>query len=243
VVVVERTDYLDGGRFVAHGTVEGQPDSLVLLSADGDVLAATVSVPEHNAVKVRYLGAGLHEVVELDPANIRPCEPLQAALTGGAGKALEEKVSKAGNGATTARPGNANEGAKGAKTRLDIMVVYTTAAKNGAGGDSGIRSLINLAVAEANDTYNRSLIDAELNLVYAGEVAYGESGDANTDLTRLQNPSDGQLDTVPGLRNQYGADIVCLFTEAMNYYAGLGYVMSPPRAGFSEYAYSVVRRM
>jgi Calx-beta domain/Metallo-peptidase family M12B Reprolysin-like len=234
VLHVERTDFLADGRFVARGVVEGEPDSLVLISADGDVMAATISIPGREAIKVRYLGEGLHEVVQLDSTQFRPCNPLVPDLSTTPG-AVKSKDSAP----TTPRA----SGAKAAKTVLDIMVVYTGAARAGAGGDAGIRSLINLAVAEANDTYVRSLIDAELNLVYAGEAAYTESGDANTDLTRLQNPSDGQLDAVHALRNQYGADIVCLFTEAMNYYAGLGYVMNPPRTAFADYAFSVVRRM
>ena len=234
VLHVERTDFLAEGRFVARGRVEGEPGSLVLISADGEVLAATISIPGREAIKVRYLGGGLHEVVQLDSSQFRPCNPLIPDLS---------KIPDAGKTKAEPTPTSRATGAKAATTVLDIMVVYTGAARAGAGGDAGIRSLINLAVAEANDTYVRSLVDAELNLVYAGEVAYTETGNANTDLTRLQNPADGQLDGVHALRNQYGADIVCLFTEAMASYAGLGYVMNPPRAAFADYAFSVVRRM
>jgi hypothetical protein len=234
VLHVERTDFFADGRFVARGMVEGEPDSLVLISVDGEVLAATVSIPGREAIKVRYLGDGLHEVIQLDSSQFRPCNPLVPDLT----TRPEAAKSKAPTQPIAPAPV-----AKAVKTVLDVMVVYTGAARAGAGGDAGIRSLINLSIAEANDAYTRSLIDAELNLVYAGEVAYTETGNANTDLTRLQSPSDGQMDGVHTLRNQYGADIVCLFTEAMASYAGLGYVMSPPRAGFADYAFSVVRRM
>jgi len=234
VLHVERTEFLPEGRYVAHGVVEGAPGSLVLISADGDVLAATISIPGQEAIKVRYLGQGLHEVVQLDSSQFRPCNPLTPELS---------KISDSAKSKADLTPKSQASGAAAATSVLDIMVVYTSAAKTGAGGDAGIRSLINLAVAEANDTYVRSLVAAELHLVYAGEVAYTESGDATTDLNRLQNPTDGQLDGVHALRNQYGADLVCLFTEAMNYYAGLGYVMNPPRAGFADHAFTVVRRM
>lgn len=234
VLHVERTDFLPEGRYVARGVVEGEPGSLVLISADGDVLAATISIPGKEAIKVRYLGGGLHEVVQLDSSQFRPCNPLIPELS---------KISDSAKSKASLTPKSQATGAATSTSVLDIMVVYTSAAKTGAGGDAGIRSLINLAVAEANDTYVRSLVAAELNLVYAGEVTYTETGDATTDLTRLQNPADGQLDGVHTLRNQYGADLVCLFTEAMNYYAGLGYVMNPPRTGFADHAFSVVRRM
>jgi dienelactone hydrolase len=52
--------------------------------------------------------------------------------------------------------------------------------------------------------------------------AYTEAG-GNTDLGRLQNPSDGFLDNVPTLRNQYGAAVVSLLGNG--YGCGRGYMM------------------
>jgi len=156
VLHVERTEFLPEGRYVAHGVVEGAPGSLVLISADGDVLAATISIPGQEAIKVRYLGQGLHEVVQLDSSQFRPCNPLTPELS---------MISDSAKSKADLTPKSQASGAAAATSVLDIMVVYTSAAKTGAGGDAGIRSLINLAVAEANDTYVRSLVAAELHLV------------------------------------------------------------------------------
>src|SRR6266542_2578540 len=131
----------------------------------------------------------------------------------------------------------------GTNTVVDVMIVYTTAARIGAGGVPAMDTLIDLAVAEANIAYQNSLIPIALNLVFRGEVTYTETGNAATDLTRLQNANDGYMDAVHTWRNQYGADLVCLFTETMTTYAGLGFLMSNVSTNFSSYAFSVVRRV
>jgi hypothetical protein len=122
------------------------------------------------------------------------------------------------------------------------MVLYTTAARTGAGGASGMQSIIDIAVAEANEAYVNSGAAVELNLVYRGEISYSESGVAATDLGRLQTVGDGQLESAHTLRAQYGADVVVLITESMATYSGLGYIMSPPSSAFEDFAFAVVRR-
>ena len=68
---------------------------------------------------------------------------------------------------------------------FDVMVVYTPAARAGAGGTTAMNALINLAVAETNTAYLRSGVFPRLRLVHTEEVAYTESGNFSTDLNRL----------------------------------------------------------
>jgi hypothetical protein len=222
-VIIEKTVSRGTGRYISYGEVQGYPQSRVILSVNDGIVSATISVPGRPATQISYAGGGYHTVGELDPASTPGCSVIPVNLPPGSGADVP------------ATAGTAN-------TRVDIMVVYTAAARSGAGGTTAMQSLIDLAVAEANDAYANSGINVTLNLVYTGEISYNESGNASTDLNRLQNPSDGQLDSVHSLRTQYGADTVVLITESMATYAGLSFVMSPPSTAFSGYAFSVVKR-
>jgi hypothetical protein len=224
--VIENTEYKPGGRFIAHGVVEGVPGSRVAFSVDGDVVAGTVFVPGQDATQISYLGDGVHQIADLDQELGTACGAVLAPDQSGDATAIVHAPITAGT----------------APTVVDVAVLYTTAAMNGAGGLSGIQSQIDLAVDEANTCFSNSGINVTLNLVYRGEVTYSETSNPNTDLGRLQNPTDGQLDTAQSIRTQYGADLVCLVVEGMNTYAGLGYVMSPVASSFASYGYSVVKR-
>ncbi|MEO8046425.1 MAG: reprolysin-like metallopeptidase, partial [Nitrospirota bacterium] len=68
---------------------------------------------------------------------------------------------------------------------VDLLVVYTSTAKAKEGGQSAIEALITLGVDSANQAYSNSQIAMQLRLVHTAEVVYSESGNMNTDLTRL----------------------------------------------------------
>jgi hypothetical protein len=96
---------------------------------------------------------------------------------------------------------------------IDVMVVYTPAARIAAGETAAMNALIQLGVDETNQSYANSLVTQRIRLVYKAEVAYTESGDFGTDLNRLTNVSDGYMDEVHSLRDTYGADLVSLWIE------------------------------
>ncbi|HPS55703.1 MAG TPA: SUMF1/EgtB/PvdO family nonheme iron enzyme [Sedimentisphaerales bacterium] len=123
---------------------------------------------------------------------------------------------------------------------VDVMIVYTPAAKqwaNNSGG--GIENVVAQAVAKGQLALDNSNTGMALNLIYSGEVAYTESGDSYTDLDRLTNVSDGYLDSVHTIRDQYGADIVSLFTNIEDT-GGLGWLLSTT-SGTPAYAFSINR--
>ena len=226
-VRIDRIESKNAGRFTAWGHVPGVPQSQIILSVcDGEV-AGAIHIPGENPCQIFPQGNGRQQVIELDPASVPQCGSGDIVVPGGA--------IPVGAGPAPA--------ADGGNVVVDVMVVYTSAARTGAGGVAGINSSIDLAVAEANTTFANSGVNITLRLVYGGEVTYTETGTASTDLDRLRISNDGYLDTVHALRTQYGADLVCLLVENMATYAGLGYVMSPVSSGFSSYAFTVVKRM
>ncbi len=124
---------------------------------------------------------------------------------------------------------------------IDVMVVYSAAARDGAGGINALLNEIQLAVSDTNQTFANSGIVQRIRLVHTAEVNYSETGVFDTDLDRLQKSSDGFIDNVHSLRNTYGADVVSLWLQTGDY-CGVGYVMTTTAFSFANNAFNVVRR-
>ena len=106
---------------------------------------------------------------------------------------------------------------------IDVLVVYTAAARATAGGKSSIEGQITAAIAAANASYGNSRINARLNLLMQTETDY-VSSDFGTDLARLAATNDGQLDWVHALRDTIGADMVAM-VRVDGEYCGIAYLM------------------
>lgn len=125
---------------------------------------------------------------------------------------------------------------------VDVMVVYTTLARNAAGGEAQIQALVREGVALTNQAYANSGIRQRLRLVYAGLIAYTESGVMDTDLERVTNPADGFMDDVHALRDRFGADIVSLWTNTSDSSAGLAWLNTTQSTSFARRAFNVCLR-
>ncbi|MCL2912786.1 PKD domain-containing protein [Shewanella corallii] len=90
---------------------------------------------------------------------------------------------------------------------IKVLVGYTTEA---ARQNPGILSLIDLAVAETNQGFTDSGVNAMVELAHVYELNYAETGNHGTDLDRFETPNDGYMDEVHGLRDQYGADVAAI---------------------------------
>lgn len=125
---------------------------------------------------------------------------------------------------------------------IDVMVVYTTKAKNNQGGTSAMQSLINLAVTETNQGYDKSDVTQQLALVHTYEIAnYTENGNFSTELGRLRAKNDGHFDEIHPMRDQYGADAVAMIINSTQY-CGIAYLMTNPSHSFESNAFSVTAR-
>ena len=129
---------------------------------------------------------------------------------------------------------------------IDIMVVYSTVAKDAAGGTAAIESQIDNAIASTNNAYATSGVAQQVRLVAAVEVAYAgdtPAADYNTVLNDVTNGTNG-MSSVAGLRNTYGADIVSFWIQGTGNLAGvagLGWIMTTLSTSFAPYAFNVVR--
>jgi peptidyl-Asp metalloendopeptidase len=119
--------------------------------------------------------------------------------------------------------------------QIDVMVVYTTLAKNGAGGTANIKALIQNAVDVANDAYANSFVTQRINLVHTAEVGYNEG--AASHLSWLRTNAN-----VGSLRNTHGADLVAMVTNTGQGWCGIAYVMRTVSNSFESHGFSVTAR-
>lgn len=215
------------------GHVLGEPHSSFSLAVEKDVMIANINVPGKGTWQVRYIADGVHEIRRVDESMNLPCH-------GGACAAKLDMSAVAVETETTSQAGSPVM-AEDSGSLVDVMVVYTQAARSAEGGTTAMDALINLAIDEVNQAFVNSEIDLRVRLVYRGEVAYTESGSSATDLDRLTEPDDTYMDSVHGIRDAYGADMVCLFANITDA-GGMAWILDDLLDPFEGYAFSVVRQ-
>ncbi len=227
--VIDRTESVSAGGYSFIGRVAGVEASSVILSVYDGIMSGNITVPG-GSYQVRYVSEGVHAAYQIDPSAFpREAPPIPVDNTGKDSSRNSIPASGGDTGAT-----------------IDVLVAYTPATRSAAGGTSAMQSLVNLAVTETNTGYSNSGVNQRVRLVYSTEVAYTESSDTDagwsTDLSRLQSKTDGNMDSIHTLRDQYGADLVVLIAEK-SYYCGLGYMMSTLSGTFESNAFCVVARI
>jgi hypothetical protein len=219
-----------GGFTTLTGRIEELEDSLVALTIGGGQLVVDLIAPQ-GVFQVRFVTEGVYAIRQIDqsafPEDTEPLEvtaPFEAADL----PALPEAPAVV----------SADDG-----SRIDVLVMYTTAARLAAGGVASIQNLVTNAVAVTNQTYAQSGVIQRIGLVGMSETSYVESGDMiNSDLPRLRSPSDGFIDNAHTLRDLYKADLVSLIVAYPSTYpyCGVAYQMATVAAWFESSAFSVV---
>jgi hypothetical protein len=229
---------LPGGLSVRVGTNWVQADATqsmvagALLNAEGEAsltlvgnaLAGRIVANGRLYIVRRVAGSDAHLVTQVDRASLPPERVPRAAPEPAA--AAERRIAPQPAGDTNAF--------------VDVMVVYTPAARAQSGGTSTIVAELTGAINHANLALANANVVHRFRLVHQQEVAYTEVGSMGTTLTRLQNTADGVMDEVGALREQYKADLVALLSADSDG-CGLGYLMGPGNisASFAPYGYSV----
>ena len=157
VAVLDRVEPSYGGGFTWVGQVQDEPISLVTLVVNDGVMAGTVALTE-GLFEISYAGNGVHAVHEIDQSAFPPeAGPIPVEIPEGE---LADAIPAA----------VADDGSV-----IDVMVVYTPSARNAVCGTTAMVNMINLAVAETNQSYSNSGIAQRLNLVHTAEVSYIET--------------------------------------------------------------------
>lgn len=219
-----------------------QPLNNMVLARVNDCFSASVHTADGRVFQIGTAKGSTHYIRELDPNIQVSCgikgktQPAPAFQT----QSAPANVSSAENIATTVITPNIVQ-----RPILDVLVVYTPMARDGAGSDDAINAQIAQAMAEGQLALDNSQVNVQLRLVGTALVNYTESGVFDTDLARLANPTDGFADDAYKLRDKYKADIVSLWVELTGGTlsrpnpAGLAYQLIP-NAG--NYTYNVIYR-
>jgi peptidyl-Asp metalloendopeptidase len=215
------------GRKSWVGTFSEQPGSTVVFSTVKGVTTGFISYGAETW-EVMPGKAGQHVLYRVDDSKL-PSVELEDAMPPATDKDAGATVSDYGADATTNAVGGYVH---------DLLVVYTPAARV-AYGQATLASMIQNAVAVANQAYVNSKVGITLNLVGLQEISYTEVG-VQTSLNDLRGTSDGKMDSVHNLRNQVGADVVSLITQDADA-CGIAGVMTTVSSSFASNAFNVVK--
>jgi len=224
-LVRDRQESLDRKGYVWYGKVAGETRSMAVFSVVGSTVVGHIMTQRGKSYEIRSVGEGVHVLQEIDQSKFpNEGQPL---------KSTRKLGLKAGEDTSCGSDPPSD---------IDALVLYTAAARTGAGSTDAMEATVYLALAETNQSYINSAISQRLRLVHTEEVTYTESGDLYTDLPRLQTSGDGFLDNAQSLRDTYGADVVVLIVENAGGLCGLGYMMETVSTAFESSAYAVVGR-
>ena len=200
------------------GHLQRDPSQTVNLSVYEDAIAGSIHT-DTAVYEIQPLGGYQVRVVELNSAAFPAC-------AGGLEPAHQAPDRALGN------PVNGVPGPQD----VDVIVVYTPQARDGAGGETQIKATAQAAVDAMNSSLDNSLVDTTIHLLYAGLVNYNDTGDSALDLDWLQASTE-----VRALLDTYGADMASLLVESSGA-CGRGYVMRNPGPGFRDFAVQVTTR-
>jgi len=224
-LIAQKRDREHDSALVVTGRIEEDPLGSFALSAVDDVMAADVRGPTIGYYQVRSVGDGLHAVREIDQSAFPPCS------------GVERPRLPIDRGETLPAPRG------GGTSTIDVLIVYTPAARAEAGSAAALRVEMILAFAIANSALENSETLARFRMVGIAETSYVESGDFPMDLAAVRDTNDGEMDEVHALRDSVCADLVSLIVESDPYPDGCGRanIMDNPGPAFAPEAFSVVR--
>jgi peptidyl-Asp metalloendopeptidase len=238
------------GGYVWIGRIEEKQLSDVLLSVVGDIVMGSIIMPgavySIEYAGGEYGGKKVHAIHEInqgafppDEGHAGPVIPPENSSTAPlinkpTGTATSPKSAMQASGQSTL-----NTSAPDTDAFIDVMVVYTPAARAAAGGTTAMQAHVNLMISQTNTAYANSNITTRLRLVRTDEVSYTESGDMRLDLNRITNCSDGFMDIVCTWRNTYAADLVALIVEN-GQYCGIAWLNNS--SADAPYGFSVTLR-
>ena len=198
------------GGYSLAGRLEGVLFGTATLVVNGGIVKGTVRTSS-GTYTIDAMDGVCH-IRLVDPSTLPPLgEPLRPA----------ESLYRGYDGSTTDQT-SAN--ADDHESVVDVLVVYTPAARDALGGILPAIAQVELFVAEANQAFADSGVDQQIFLTRVVEVDYQESGSSSLDLNRLADPSDGYMDVVHELREKSGSDLVHIIADVSDV-CGIAYIM------------------
>ena len=196
--VIDTVQHTQSG-YGMSGNLEGTQFGTMSMVVNGDIVAGTVQSREA-LYEIRTLDDRKYSIEKVDTTQRRPHPaPVRA---------------QPGDGTGQQAPGNGDDGEP-----IDVMVLYTPRAEQGAGGRSRIETEIDNFFRETNKAYRDSGVkyqapsgemkDHWIRLVNMEKIEYTESAnDQREDLAHIAESNE-----VRKLREKHKADLVHLITN------------------------------
>ncbi len=238
--VLDRTEKVSDDSVSWVGHIDDKSNEVILVIS-GSLVQGSITY-QNQQYQIRYTGtldgSSLHILRLVDPTKLRDEHP-----PGFIGKlqkdtALKKNQLQAPQVKNVQKSINNADAATDSGAFVDVMVLWTPASRQGAGGTAAIKALVDLAFVETNQSYANSGITLRLRLAHKQEVNYIESNLINTNLNRLENPNDGYIDNIHTLRDTYKADLVSLFITIPGLYCGVA--DTPLQTFWDQAAFSVI---
>lgn len=245
-IVISESEMLGANRFTSVGHIDGLPESRAVFAYCDGFLTGSVETRDH-AYVLRPADARASQVYEIDFAQVPPCggvrHPVITPEVVAAATQRHARQAAAAAAASAAVSGTAAAEA-GQRPEIHVMMAYTQAVKttlSGAERVAALQSEFDAAVAKMNEELAASQITARVKLVRIAETRYDESISASNQvqddaLSALYQTSDGKMDDLHVLRDEAGADVVCLVLNRSDGASiGLSFVLDTPAAVDAAY--------
>lgn len=224
---------LEGSNIQASGSLLQNPEAQVNLIIQDETLLLTVkSEIENENLEIRSVGNNQYVMGTPTPSEETECEVEYPHTEehDSHDHAMESHVAEEESMIETAA---ITAQATSSKPVVDILGVYTPAARAKEGSKSAIEALFKQAILETNKALANSKVNATVRLVGIKELSSNETGNYSTDLAYLANKRgssqdrNGKWDEVHAWREQLGADQVTMLGAYTKSYPsstlGLGY--------------------
>ncbi|MBW8185621.1 PKD domain-containing protein [Shewanella nanhaiensis] len=191
------------GKIVNQHKPKSPGDNQIILVKSGDFLSATVKF-NGRLFKIKPSLNNQIELNEIDQALL----PDEHSGTMPVGKNVPVGKSSPLGSMNLLSPSSLSVvQSTSSSSVIRVLVGYTSEALN---QNPGMQALIDLAVAETNQGFTDSGVNAQVELAHSYELNYAESGDHGLDLDRFHLPNDGYMDDVYQIRDQYSADVAAI---------------------------------
>jgi hypothetical protein len=115
---------------------------------------------------------------------------------------------------------------------VDVLIVYTPAARSRLGGTPQAQALASQIIADTNSAFVRSGVAARVRLAGAHELPITEAPSMETDLRRVRDAADARF-----LRDAYQADLVQLLVSSPDLSTcGVAYLFANDAIDFDAYS-------
>jgi len=193
------------GNLTIRAVLAGERPGTATLVVDGNQVTGAIKFGGRT-FSIMPSGEGRHRITEIDLARLSRVRD-DAIRSGGPNAPPRE--APAGTSPSRERSQSATERPPteraSATHNITLLVVYTPAA---ASVISNIKSAISLAVADANTSFNNSLIDGSIRLVGIDRVNYAENGANMSDVLEDLSDGTGDFARAQEVRKALGADLI-----------------------------------